>query len=355
LGNAGLAAMQLPPGLPARKLVDTIETVATRATELTQQLLAYAGKGALRVEPLDLSRLVEEMTGLLEVSISKKVRFVRCLGRNLPAVIGDPGKIRQVVMNLILNASESIGDAPGTITLVTRVVSPGEGLAPSGKEPGRSPQSGYLCLEVTDTGCGMDQETRDRIFDPFFSTKFTGRGLGLAAVMGIVRGHGGSIDVRSQPGHGTTFTILLPAGGTPLPSEARAEALGPVQARVAGQGTILVADDDPAIREIARLILERSGFEVLAAGDGQEAVDLFRQEGTRIDSVLLDMTMPGLDGKEALQQIHDVDPTARIILMSGYSAGDVTDRFPGDELAGFLQKPFRAVELIEKVRSVLET
>jgi CheY-like chemotaxis protein len=272
------------------------------------------------------------------------------LAADLPAVEADRGQLQQLIMNLAINGAESVPqDRPGVVAVSTGVVSIEE-LCKEGVFPGADLQPGeYVTLEVTDTGCGMDAEMQSKIFDPFFTTKFSGRGLGLSAVMGIVRGHRGAIQVRSSPGEGTTFRVLLPA------SVRVAARLGPRRrADLRGTGTILVADDEPFVRRAARGSLERQGYRVLVAEDGREAVELLSRHGAEISLVLLDLTMPVLGGEEALRELRRVRPDVRIILSSGFHEAAAIQRFAGHRLSGFLQKPYSATQLAEKVKAVME-
>ncbi len=351
LGNASLALSEVSPDSPLRDALQSIETAALRAGELTNQMLAYSGKGRFVVEPLDLNALSGEMAHLLEAAISKKATLSLDLDPTLPAVEGDATQVRQLVMNLITNASDALGDEAGRITLRTWETSDPGALAP------RAIGDGHLCgpavvLEVVDTGCGMDEETASRIFDPFFTTKFTGRGLGLAAALGIVRGHGGAVEVESRPGAGTRFRVLLPASSARAavpPAPAPALEAGP-----AARGTVMVVDDEDVVRRMAQRILEDAGFDVLAAADGEEAIERFRGHGGPVAAVLLDLTMPRLGGEETLQRLRQLAPDLPVILTSGYSESEIALRFEGVRLEGFLHKPFRPSDLLERIRAILE-
>jgi len=351
LGNADLALRDLSEVAPARPSVDEIKTAAVRASELTKQMLAYAGKGRFVVEALDLNELIEEMGHLLGVSISKKVVLRYEFADNLPAVEADATQMRQVVMNLITNASEAIGDRSGAISIATGVMEAGREYLGGTYLDEDLPEGYYVFMEVADTGCGMDEKTRSKVFDPFFSTKFTGRGLGLAAVLGIVRGHGGAIKVYSELGKGTTFKVLLPCSERP-PQAAPAEGAEPAETR-RDSGLLLVADDEEGVRTIAKRMLEGAGFTVLTAGDGRECVDVFRERADEIAAVLLDMTMPHMDGEETFRELRQIRPDVRVILTSGYNEQEATSRFTGKGLAGFIQKPYRYDDLLAKLREIL--
>jgi len=352
LGHAELALLSMPPGAPGRQSLEHIRTAALRAADLCRQMLAYSGKGRFIVQPIDLARMVEEMTHLLEVPISKKATLRYEFAPYLPAFEADPTQIRQVVMNLITNAAEAIEGDDGEIVVRTSVAEvdaarPDHDWLPEALLPGR-----YVSLEVSDNGCGMDAETKRKIFDPFFSTKFTGRGLGLAAVIGIVRGHHGGLQVRSEKGCGTTFRILFPCSTTQATS-------APSEPAVAngwsGAGTVLVADDDPEVRLVVSELLERLGFKFLLACDGVEAVEVFRREADRLRLVLLDLTMPRLDGNQALKQMAEIRSEIPVVVISGYSEQDTVLRISGRQLAGFIQKPFQSSALISKLREVLDS
>ncbi|MFH1574644.1 MAG: response regulator [Acidobacteriota bacterium] len=359
LGNADLALDELPPMAPARCKLEEIQRACKRAAELARQMLAYSGRGHFVVEPIDAEALVAEMAHLLDVSISKKATLTYNFAEDLPAFDGDAAQIRQVVMNLIVNASEAIGDRSGVITLSTGAMECDRAYlddvceilrADLGEPP---PEGLYAYLEVADTGCGMDAETIGKIFDPFFTTKFTGRGLGLSAVLGTMRGHNGVLKISSEVGKGTTFRALFPAseqtaGGFAVPVK---DVSGGNAWR--GSGTVLLVDDEAAIRPIGKRMLERIGFSVLTAPDGREAMNLFAGHSDEIVCVLLDLTMPKMDGEETFLEMRRVNPDVPIVLCSGYDEQDVSRRFTGKGLAGFIQKPFDMASLREKLAGVL--
>ncbi len=350
LGNASVAIAEPEDAAQTSQLLREIEGAAQQAAALTRQLLAYAGKGRFVVEPCDLSPLVEEMLTLVRAAMSRKAELRLDLAPDLPAIAADVTQMRQVVMNLLTNASDALEDRPGTIVLRTgvRIVDDGWRTRVPSDVPLHAGR--YVFLEVSDTGVGMDTETISRVFEPFFTTKFTGRGLGLAATRGIMRGHSGAIDVQSELGKGTTFTLLLPAIDEPAVKRT------PVAASTEwrGSGAILVIDDEPTVRRVTRRVLERLGFEVLEAADGLIGLEIFRKERGRIRLTLLDLTMPILDGEETYRQLRLHDPEIRVVLMSGYNAQSVATQFVGQGLAGFIQKPFRADEIAARVRAVLE-
>jgi PAS domain S-box-containing protein len=354
LGHAGLARMELATDSPVHSRLEQIELTAQRAAELTNQMLAYSGKGRFVVQPVDLSTLVQEMTHLLHTVISKKAQLRFDFAPGLPAVNVDASQIRQVVMNLITNASDALGDENGTITIRTGLVRADATYLADTYVNTRLPSGPYVFVEVADSGCGMDAATRARIFDPFYTTKFTGRGLGLAAVLGIVRGHHGAIKLYSEPKLGTIFKVLLPAAAQPVQT---ADKPAPVRDTwQSSGGVVLVVDDEEGVRIVAQGVLERCGFDVIEACDGREGVDVFREHASEIRAVLLDMTMPRMNGVEALREIRRIRRDVPVILSSGYSEEDAADHFQFGEqdLAGFIQKPYAAAGLVDKIRQVLE-
>jgi len=354
LGHAEIALMDIAEGSPARPPVEEIGVAARRAADLTNQMLAFSGKGKFIVQTLGLNHAVEEMNHLLRTFISKRAQLSFDLSALNPSVVGDPSQIRQVLMNLITNASDALGDGNGEIKVTTGVMkaSP-DWLRGAYIEVNEPADTNYAFISVQDSGCGMDEETQRRIFDPFFTTKFTGRGLGLAAVLGIVRGHKGAIKVVSAPGQGTTITVLFP-----LAEDAPAAAPEPVRqapARADGKyrGTVLLVDDDETVRQVGRTILQRYGFTVFTAVDGADGVEVFEKHADEIDVVILDMTMPNMNGEEAYRAMCKVRPNVRALLSSGYSEQEATSKFSDAGLAGFIQKPYHAAELTSKLTEVL--
>jgi two-component system, cell cycle sensor histidine kinase and response regulator CckA len=302
------------------------------------------------VEPINLTRLIRELTHLLTVSISKKAVLSCQLTEDLPAIEGDPVQVRQIAMNLVINASEAIGDHEGAITVSTRLLECDDAWIREHRPVETADAGRYVCLEVVDTGCGMDETIRARIFDPFYTTKFTGRGLGLAAVLGIVRKHRGMLIVASEPGDGTTFQVLFPVSEQSAaagPSAAKEE---PPQ----GSGTILLVDDEAPVRKVATRMLERYGFTVLSAADGLAALEVFRQHPDEIACVVLDLSMPRMDGRETLRKLREIRPRVRVLLASGYSDADVMQQFAGEGPGGFIEKPYQMDTFMAKLRSVLE-
>ena len=348
LGNADIVFRALPEESRERNLVEQVKTAAQAAADLTGQLLAYSGRGTFRMEPLDLSTLVEEMGRLLGSSISKKVRLLYELRRDLPLVEADPTQIRQVVMNLITNASEAIGNAPGNVTLRTGSMQVGRAKLAESYTHDDLPPGEYVFVEVADSGCGMNEETLQKIFDPFFTTKFTGRGLGLAALLGIVRRHRGTIFVSSQPESGTSFRVLLPAGES---ERTAADDREEVAEAWSASGRVLVIDDEVGIRRLARLLLEEAGFDVDLAADGDEALERIHESSETLDLILLDLTMPRRSGVEVLEEIRRVHTDIPVVLMSGFTESEVASILESDPRTSFLQKPFTGESLQQVVRT----
>ncbi|OPL18390.1 MAG: hypothetical protein AVO35_05985 [Candidatus Aegiribacteria sp. MLS_C] len=353
LGNADLAIMSLPESSQARGFLSEIVSAASAASDLARQMLAYSGRSDFVVSPLDINSLVLEMTHMLEVSISKKAVLKFRLAEELPRIMADSAQIRQIIMNLITNASEAIGDRSGYISITTGAMHCDREYMSTTELTDEVPEDMYVYLEVADTGCGMDQSVRSQLFEPFFTTKYTGRGLGLSSVLGIVRGHRGAIKVYTEPGEGTTFKVLLPVLSSEhdLPGGPEGSSDGRVWR---GSGTILFADDEDTVLAIGRKMLENMGFSVITAEDGRKAVDLFRENSGIIDMVILDLTMPHLSGDEAYREMRRIRQDIPVIVSSGFSQKDVMHRFAGKRLHGFIQKPYRAEDLAAVIRKVLE-
>jgi PAS domain S-box-containing protein len=349
IGNADLALMRLNKESPAIDNLHRIEQAASRAAELAKQMLAYSGKGKFVVENLDLNRLMDEMLHMLEVSISKKAVLRLNLTHSLPLVEADATQIRQIVMNLVINASEAIDDKSGVIAITTGCKECDRSYLKNVWLDENLTDGLYVYLEIADSGCGMDKETLAKLFDPFFSTKFTGRGLGMAAVLGIVRGHKGSIKVYSEPGKGTTFKILLPASNR-SPEIFNGDAKDDVWK---GEGKVLLVDDEETVRSIGSEMLKELGFTPVTADDGLEALELFRSSPD-IPFVILDLTMPHMDGEKCFRELRQIKPDVKVIMSSGFSENEVTQKFAGKGLAGFIQKPYKLSLLREVIMKIKE-
>ena len=353
MGNAGLARRAVISGRydRATDMLQDVLKASERAADLTRQLLAYAGKGQFVIQPVDVCKLVTEVSTLIRASISKKITLVLDIPDECPAIKGDRTQLQQLIMNLVINGGEAIGDQPGTLTVRIRKEHFTERRERPRTEGFPITTGDYVRVDVIDTGEGMDKETRDRIFEPFFTTKFLGRGLGLSAALGIVRGHHGAIGVRSEPDQGTTFTILFPVVREAPHRVSGAEALPEQDLR--GAGTVLVVDDDLAVRSLASTVLNEAGYTVELAEDGLRAIERLRELGEKVSLVLLDLTMPQLGGAEAALELRRHQPDIRIVAMSGYGDVEVMERFSGAQIDDLLPKPFTPEQLAAKVRDVL--
>ena len=353
LGHASLALISLDADAAVRPYIEQIEAAATRAAELANQMLAYSGRGRFQLQPIDLSELVSDMMPLLEASVSHKCVLRGDLACGLPPVDGDPTQLRQIVLNLVKNASDAIDRGSGLVTIETGTRSVAAGELTEDLLGDGLPTTPCVFLRVTDTGHGMDEATQRRVFEPFFTTKFTGRGLGLAAVLGIVRGHGGAIGLTSRPGEGTTFEVLLPASRREPREASPAPTTAPALAEPAATGCVLVVDDEEDVRLVARAALEFAGFTVLTANNGREGLAIFREQSDRICAVLLDLTMPEMGGAETLPELRRVRPDARVVISTGYGEDETLERLGHVPPTGFIQKPYGAPDLIAKIRSVI--
>jgi PAS domain S-box-containing protein len=344
LANSELAISELPDGSTATHELEQINTVAQRAAEIVRQLLAYAGKEGAAAESVDLSAVVGEMLELLKVTISKRAVVKASLPGDLPPVRANAAQLRQVVMNLVTNASEAFAGRDGVITVATSRLS-------LSREKGDAADGEFVRLEIGDNGCGMSDEVRARIFDPFFSTKFAGRGLGLAAVQGIIRSHHGSIDVTSVPGQGTRFRILLPSAEEPLQAAPETQEPSP-PAAVSRPMTVLVIEDEEPLRRTVAKKLRNRGSTVLEAADGTAGVETFRAAAREIDVVLLDMTLPGGSGADVLTELQQIQPDVKVVLTTAYSQEMVRSALENKEHAGFIRKPYRLAELIACLQEI---
>ncbi len=352
LGNASLARDRLPETDPLHGPLQQVEKAAIRAAELCQQMLAYAGKGRVVVGPVDISTLVSETANLLNVTIAHRAVLELRLGRRLPLVQADATQIRQIVMNLVLNAAEAIDRTDGRIIVSTGSVQMTQELINSarvtaGLEPGEC-----VFLEVRDNGIGMDAATLERIFEPFFTTKFTGRGLGLAAVLGIVRSHQGALFVDSRRGEGTTFRLILSPEPTARRLRVRPEKK-PTQA-AASHGRVLIIDDEESVRQVATQALERQGFQVASAPDGEVGLQVLRSAPNPFHVVLLDFTMPHGDGATILRQLRESHAGTPVVMMSGFTEEETRQRLGTLAIEGFLAKPFNLTHLRSKVDTIIK-
>ncbi len=348
IGNANLA--MLGDMSAARMRMHEITNIAQRAADLCQQMLAYAGKGRFCVSPMDLSALIRNTTALVQLSISKQANIIFDLAPALPPVLADSTQLSQIVINLVMNASDALGPGGGRIILKTGIFTAKRGDFHDARTCPEEPEGDYVMLEVSDTGCGMSADTLSRIFDPFFTTKFTGRGLGLAAVIGIVRAHRGALFVNSAPGRGTVFRVLLPqARGAVIPDLPDDQ----LDTEFRGGGTVLVVEDESMVRGIALALIQAAGFTTVEAWSGLQSLEIFKRDPGHYAAVLLDVTMPGIDGIEVFSRMRAVRRDVPVVLMSGYSELEIASRCHDLTRTAFLQKPFTNDSLLKKLRSVL--
>ncbi len=350
MGNAELLSMMLPKNSKPVKYVHSILKASERAASLCGQMLAYSGRANFKKEVVDVSKLVRKMKGMLMVSISKRVRLNFRLPEKLPLIEADPTQMSQVIMNLIINSSEAIGDKQGTITLSTGVTYCSEDYLAQISLDEQLPEGEYVSIEISDNGCGMDETIKKRIFEPFFTTKFTGRGLGMAAVHGIVRAHQGGIEIHSTQDEGTKVRILLPTIGTACGKDAHLGSALPYETK---RPLVLLVDDEPEIRSLGKEMLEMSGYSVMVAENGISALELFRQHSHEIKCVILDLTMPEMDGEETLQQLISICPKAKIVISSGHDMANMASRLKGVKVSGFLKKPYRLTQIKELLGRVI--
>jgi len=353
LGNAGLALLDLPADDPSRRAVQAVEVAAHRASDLAQQMLAYTGKGKFVIERVDVSSIVTEMAQLLSAGIPKETALQLNLAEGLPLVEGDATQLRQVTMNLITNASDAVDHKDGVISVTTGVVHADRWILSTAYIDDQLPDGEYVFVEVSDNGVGMDETTRARIFDPFFTTKVAGHGLGMSAVLGIVRGHRGAVHLRSKPGKGSMFRILLPVA--PSIPEVRQQHREAPRAPSAWPiaGTVLIADDEPMVREVAQAILERAGFKVMSVADGRAAVEVYKANVQEIVAAILDLTMPHISSEDLLRDLRLINPALKVLISSGYTEDEMKSRFRRNGPDGFLKKPYRPSDLLDRLREAM--
>ncbi|MEM7331041.1 MAG: response regulator [Chloroflexota bacterium] len=351
LSQSSLALARLPLTDPSRKYIERVAQAGKNAAELTYQLLAYSGRGQFRISSINLNAFVEENYHLFYVAIAKNVEIVREFSDNPVLINADLSQIQQVLMNLIINAAESYNGRSGRIIIKTGTENVQSGNQYNLKMTGDSLAPGkYAKIEVVDFGSGMDEATLSRIFDPYFTTKFTGRGLGLAAVLGIVRGHKGGIQIFSEVNTGTTFKLLLPIAENLIEEKSNKESK---EINCKTDRVVLVIDDDERIRESLDDMLEIMDVQVLKASNGTTGINIFREYLSEINLVLLDLSMPGLSGEETHQKLHEISSDIPILLMSGYSESEVSERFVDSKFEGFLQKPYTFDVLVEHVEKYI--
>jgi PAS domain S-box-containing protein len=350
LGNLELANSYLDKDSPALHNIENADKAAKRVAELSKLMLTYVGQAKGDTQKIDLTLTVHEMMGMLEASVPKHTNLVFSTSTDSILMEGDPSQVQMVIMNLVTNAAESIPDSGGTITIATsrRFCIEADFHGPFKEQ--ELPDGDYVVLEVTDSGCGMDEEILTKAFDPFFTTRFKGRGMGLAAVLGVARAYKGTVALHSQPDKGTQATVLFPAAASELKT-----IILPLneEERWQGTGTVLIADDEEMVLAVGQEMLEELGYYVLTARDGVEAVALYEEYIDEVVCVILDMTMPRMSGEEAFQIIRERKQDVPVIICSGYTEEQVTKRFMDKLPAPFLGKPFKLPELMAKLKETL--
>lgn len=357
LGNLDMVMRRMPAASAALTGVEEAVQAARRAADLTRQMLAYAGKGRFVLASVDLGEVIRENTHLFEAVVAKNITWSMQLAPQLPRIEADPGQIQQVIMNLITNAAEAIGAEPGTVTFSTGMQTCEVGYLERSRLEEKPDAGEFVFVEVSDNGCGMDAATQDRIFEPFFTTKSTGRGMGMSAVLGIVRGHKGALLVDSEPGQGTTIRVLFPvqASAVTAPAAEAPDRKAPTNQVTARRtaGTVLVVDDEQPVREVCRMMVQSLGFDVVTAVDGLDALAVFREHADTIACVILDLSMPRMDGKKTLRELRQIRPDVRVLLSSGYDQQAAACQFTEDCPAAFIQKPYSFDQLEATIHEIL--
>jgi two-component system, cell cycle sensor histidine kinase and response regulator CckA len=355
MGYSDLALMKVEPNSPIAEYLSHIQHASERAADLCSQMLAYSGRGKFVVTSCHLSDLVEEIVHLLRVVIRKEVVLDLLLSKQIPSVKIDLSQIRQVIMNLVINASESMEQNGGLLTIKTGLITAKKNEIKGNYRQKFLSEGDYICLEVTDTGEGMNEKIRKKIFDPFYTTKFAGRGLGLAAVLGIVRGHNGIIQVLSEQGKGSTFKVYLPVENSEDEPDQNDEITRLAEnSQATSPGLILVVDDEEENRSVFSKMLNSAGYEVILASDGLQALKIFNKEHSGIQAVLLDLTLPQMSGNQVFKEMKKINPNTRIVLTSGFDEQEVSNLFNETDFAGFIQKPFTTSNLINEFNKILE-
>jgi len=352
MGNLEMAAIALAPDTPVLRNIKAATQAAERASELSSMMLTYAGRGQIAAQTINLAKLVEGIIGLLEISITDKADIVFVRSEEPVFIKGDIAQLNQAIVNVVSNAAESFGENPGRITLSIGTTYCGRDTFQPPFHDDNLPEGDYAYLDITDTGCGMTLNTHTRAFDPFFTTKFMGRGLGLSAVLGIVRAHQGAISIQSREGSGTSVKMLFPALRMNMEkTEEPTSVSGTVSSNF--QGTVLLVDDEAIILDVGREMLRSLGFQVLTVKDGFEAIEVLKAHEREIDFVILDLTMPNMDGEKVFHKLHELYPDLKIILSSGYTEDIVVRRFTTLKPDGFIQKPYQLSSLREKISIAL--
>lgn len=349
LGHCYVSLQEIDSGMPVKSHLQHIESAANRAADLCRQMLAYAGKSALVQTKVDLWLLVDDIVKMLQAAIAKNVTITLDMKRDLPHIAGDTSQIQQVVMNLIINAAEAIGDGNGTITISLQKVSLVEEDLKSDSVGNPVAAGVYALLQVSDTGCGMDYETQKRIFEPFFTTKFAGRGLGMSAVLGIVKSHDGFLTLQSSPEAGTTFKVYFPLSRLTEEAVTQEPPLVWSSPAVDSKGTLLLVDDEAEVRRVGSALLDGMGFNVISVSNGSEALQAFSDGGSAIDLVLLDLIMPEMGGVETYRRLRKLSPTVPVVFLSGSDLESLLVEIENDAYSSAISKPYKPQMLREAV------